>query len=87
MLRGFCMTCQCGSDMHDTPYLYDDAVIWFINIIRVMRLFASDCLDLGQISDLMPPSRKNAGAQMLTSPSRLCLKKISKLQRNGVIAP
>ena len=56
------MTCQCGSDMHDTPYLYDDAVIWLFNIIRVMRLFASDCLDLGQILDLMPPSRKNAGA-------------------------
>ena len=69
------MTYRCGSDMHDTPYLYDDAVMWLFNIMTIMRLFASDCLDLGQISDLMPPSRKNAGAQMLTSPARLCLKK------------
>jgi len=75
MLRGFGMTCLCGSDMHDIPYLYDDEVIWFINIIRVMRLLGLDLRVLGQISDLTHPSRKNAGAQMLTSPSRLCLKK------------
>ena len=56
------MTCRYSSDMRDTPYLYDDAVIRLFNIMLIMRLLPSDCLDLGQISDLMPPSRKNAGA-------------------------
>ena len=61
-MRGFCMTHRYGSDMRDTPYLYDDAVMRLFNIMLIMRLLPSDCLDLGQISDLMPPSRKNAGA-------------------------
>ena len=56
------MTHRYGSDMRDTPYLYDDAVMRLFNIMLIMRLLPSDCLDLGQILDLMPPSRKNAGA-------------------------
>ena len=100
------MTCRYSSDMRDTPYLYDNAVMWLFNIMVIMRLFkvaryclccantsllhkyntfTSDCPNLGQISDLMPPLSQKRGGINVDVPLTPILEKISKPKRNGVI--